>query len=466
MGLKYYTLVMLNSTGKRQIREIEGAKIFFTETFADWINTNNFSDVFIQKRLLELWQNNSSPSNLLAQRCLLCWISWQIEQVCFSLEQQFGHFHGFTHSDLLPYVLDDDGNLQTSANYQCWSREILATFEPDKSSLTTWTSRKVRQHRELNKYLLECGLYLVSDWAILNDTKPQQLAKILGEFHSLTDLEIRQAQNLLSAYHKIYRAERFRQRANSQSKSKCQSPTTQQLQEIVEILQAESVSKFSIISVLQSLQTIANYLREYRIHVRIAALPTVSLDAELHENSTFLEMIPASNSENLLISTDDDNETEAFLKMYRNQFLNCLDNALNTVVDLRMKKLQKKDINKAKQFLIGLQLFHCQRLSMGKIAQQLGLRAQDAVARLLKLKEFRADVRQEILVKLQAQVIELAQKFSTPTKLKKLESQITELLDEQINRIISEAEVEAASIQNNADMSYFSQRLCQKLGNR
>jgi hypothetical protein len=61
-GLKYYTLVMLNSTGNRQLREIEVAKRFFVDLINININTNEVSDTLIQKRLLELFQNNSSQS--------------------------------------------------------------------------------------------------------------------------------------------------------------------------------------------------------------------------------------------------------------------------------------------------------------------------------------------------------------------------------------------------------------------
>lgn len=460
--LEYWTLVRLNSTGNRELQEIDGAKNFFNDFLAHLPRESQESDASIQKQLLEFSQTNSSQSSLFAQRCLLCFISWQIEKVCFSLEQQFGNFHGFTCYDLFPYVLDDDGSLQSPTTYQCLSREILQSFEPEKSTLSTWTSRKVRQNKGLNKYLLECGLYLVSDWAILNDTKPQQLENILGNFHSLTKLEIQQFQQLLSAYHKVYRAERFCQRTHHQSKKKCQPPTTQQLQEITEVLQTKGIYSLSTITVMQKLQNLATQLRNYRIHVRGASFPTESLDEQLNENFTLIEQIPSQNAENLITEND---ETEDFLKTYRAQLLNCLDNALNTVIQSRMKKLQKKDIDKANKFAIALRLFHCERLSMSNIAKQLGLRAQDAVARLLKLKEFRADVRQEILVKLKQQVIELAQKYSNPTSLTNLEAQITEALNEQIGNIISQAELEASTMQINCAVSSFSDRLCKELDN-
>lgn len=461
--LKYWTLVMLNSAGSRQLKEIKIAETFFVDTFADLTNMNEVSDALIQKQLLELSRNNSSQQSLLAQRCLLCFISWQVENVCLTLEQKFGKFHGFTYRDLLPYVLDDDGNLQLSSTYQCFAKEILETFNPEKSSLISWTSRKVKQHKKLNEYLLECGLYLLSDWAILNDTKLQQLQNILGEFHSLTKLEIEQAHKLLEAYHKIYRTERLRQQANNKTKGRCNPPTIQQLQRIAEVLETKGIYSLSTETVMQKLQNLASQLRQYRIHIRGGLFPTDSLDKQLNENSTLIEQIPAPNTDNIIAEND---EIKKFLKTYRLQILNCLDNALNTVIESRMKKLQKKDTNKANQFLIALYLFHCQRLSMSEIAKNLGLRAQDTITRLLKLKEFRADVRQEMLVKLKEYVMDIAQNYSTPTHLMSLEMQITDALDEQINNLISKAEVEAASMQSNLAISSFSERLCKLLNIR
>lgn len=457
---KHYTLVMLNSAGKRQIREIEMAKTFFDDTFADLSNIDEVSDVLIQTRLLEIYQKSSSELSLLAQRCLLCWISWQIEQVCLSLDKLFGNNHGFTYQDLLIYVLDDDGSLHSSNAYKCLGREILETFDPQKSNLNTWTTRKVKQNRELNKYLLECGLYFVTDWAILNDTKISQLKNILSGFHSLTNLEIEASQKYLEAYHEVYRAERFRQRANNKTQGRCHPPTIQQLQKIIEVLKIKGIDNLSTKVVMQNLQNIASHLREYRIHVRNDSFPTISLDEKLNENFALIEQIPDPNAENIIVETD---VTKTFLAVYRSQFLNCVDEALITVIESRVKKMQKKDVDKANKFLIGLQLFHCQRISMGNIAKELGLRAQDAVARLLKLKEFRADVRQEILVKLKQKVIELAQKYSTPKQLVTLEAQIAEALEEQITNVISQAEIEATSMQSNCAVSFFSERLCKQL---
>lgn len=52
-------------------------------------------------QLLDLYQNGSEDKPINAQRCLLCFISWEIEKVCSNLEKQFGTVGGFTSRDLL-----------------------------------------------------------------------------------------------------------------------------------------------------------------------------------------------------------------------------------------------------------------------------------------------------------------------------------------------------------------------------
>ena len=94
-----------------------------------------------------------------------------------------------------------------------------------------------------------------------------------------------------------------------------------------------------------------------------------------------------------------EDEPTEFLKFYRQQFLKCLDGAIEQVISERVTLLQRRDAQKAQSFLTALQLFH-QGRSMTEIAKLLNLQAQFHVSRLLKLKDFRADVRQQLLVPL------------------------------------------------------------------
>jgi HPt (histidine-containing phosphotransfer) domain-containing protein len=299
---------------------------------------------------------------------------------------------------------------------------------------------------------LECGVYLISDWAILNDTQPKQLQRILGEFHFLTPVEIKRSQQLLEAYHAVYRASRLQKRNRGQ----CTTPTTQQLQEICQRLEDKTNQMF-LSDVMRQLQNLANRLRQYRIHVRGGSLPTESLDA-VKEYNSLIERIPSVDSH-----LWEQEEQAEFLQFYRPQFQASLDRALTMVISLRVRQLQRKDEEKARKFLTALHLSHCEKMSMGDIAKLLGLRAQDAVTRLLKLKEFRTDVQQQLLVILRSHVIELAKNYSTTERLATLEAEITLALNEQINSLISQAEAEAQSAKNISSKSHFTERLCKQL---
>ncbi|MBX9254892.1 hypothetical protein H1Q63_13200 [Desmonostoc muscorum CCALA 125] len=450
---RYWQLVKIDAAGGRQVQEITPAKAFFADVFSAKADNNDVPDAEIQLQLLQLSRDAPADRCLLAQRCLLCFISWQIEQVCLQLETNFGTAHGFSCSDLLPYVLDDDGRLEPTGSYECLSRKILHSFDPDQSSLTTWTTTKVKQYPALNQFLLESGLYLVSDWAILNDTRPKQLERIFREFYSLTPREIEYFVIFLESYHLVYRAQRLQQRSLGIG-GKCLPPTTQQLQEIALNIQSQSGQMLKNETVMTQLQKLASLLRQYRIHVRGGSLPTTSIDVVGRESILNLDVTNAGENE--------DEEAE-FLQLYRPQFLACLDQALALVITLRVKQLQGKKGDKAKKFLIALQLVHCQQIPMTEIASRLGLRAQDAVTRLLKLKEFRADVQQQLLVILRDRVLDLAKNYFDPEHLQTLENQISSALDEQISTVLRDAKISSQTPKSSVVNNLFSQQLCRYL---
>jgi hypothetical protein len=450
----YWTLIRINAAGNRQVQSIPSAETFFNQVFAKLIDVSNTNNKDIQLQLLNLYGDVSVAERINAQRCLLCFISWEIEKTCLNLEKQFGVVGGFTSRDLLPYVLDDDGRLQPKSSYQCFSLVILQGFDINQSSLSSWTNRKVKQHPGLSKFLLECGIYLLSDWAILNDTQPKQLERILSQFHLLSVTEIQQNKWLLASYHAVYRAQRLQQR-KARKTSKCQPPTIEQLQQISDKFNSLSRDKssFSTDDLMAQLQQLAKYLREYRIYIRGGSLATESID-----NNYLASTNPSDNQE--------ENQTSEFLNLYRPQFLECLDNALATVTQTRVNKMQNKDVSKANKFITALTLFHCQGLSMTEIAKQIEMKAQFQVTRLLKLKEFRADVTHELLIMLKTRVLELAQNYSSLESLQALESQITIALTEQVSGLITEAEIEASGSRSDLSRSRFSSSLCKYLDSR
>ncbi|MEO0688287.1 MAG: hypothetical protein AAFY76_25315, partial [Cyanobacteria bacterium J06649_11] len=124
-------------------------------------------------------QKVNSPECGAAELCLRCYISGLIIAVCSDLGVRFGNDNGFSRKDLLPFVLDDEVLLQSSRNnsYKSLATLIMQTFDSSKGSLKTWVNRYVKQHPEIHRFLLEHGIFLISDWAILNDTNPKELQR-------------------------------------------------------------------------------------------------------------------------------------------------------------------------------------------------------------------------------------------------------------------------------------------------
>jgi hypothetical protein len=137
-------------------------------------------------------------------------------------------------------------------------------------------------------------------------------------------------------------------------------------------------------------------------------------------------------SHNLIDERNTTDEQTEFLDSYRQQFLDCLDQAIAIVTEKRVTKLERKESQKAQTFIRALQLFHCKELSMGEIAKEVNLQAQYHVSRLLNLKSFRADVQQECLVLLRDRVMEEAKAYTNPERLQAFRNQIEEALNKDV----------------------------------
>jgi hypothetical protein len=454
---KYWTQVKIDAAGNCKFAEIIQAKAFFRQLFPD-INESEVQDALIQSQLLRLMRTiPETVTNGIARCCLQCFISHQTYQVCQNLTAQFGTKHGFTKSDLLVFVLDDDYRPRNSS-YHSLQREILDSFAPEQSRLGTWTTRLVKHHRELNAFLLQCGVYLVSDWAILNDTSSKQLQRIFSQFHHLTKLEIQQASQLLESYHAVYRTQRLQQR-QQRTKGPCLSPTTEQLQQISNHLSTQANPIFGSENLLAQLQEIASHLREYRIHARGGTLATKSINVPNSEANTTSNRLSAFD---LIDNSEEPDEQIDFLNFYRQQLLICLDQALVQITNERVTQMERKAPEKAQKFLTALQLFHCQGASMTEIAPIVNLPAQFNVSRLLKLKAFRVDVRQRLLVLLRERILDRSQAYTNPERLQLIE----EALDEQITVVIQEGRKEASTptiSKKHNTKSLFAKRLCHLL---
>lgn len=473
-AFRYWQLVQLNGMGQRQAKEVPIARAFFSQQFADASPQANVSDALVQRQLWQGWQAERAAAQAnwqLAEYCLRCWISYQIEQVCMQLEAKFGTRHGFTRYDLFPFVLDDDfragqrsSHQRVSTPYQSLAVQILQTFNPDRAGLGTWVMRQVRHHAELRAFLREHGVDLATDWGILNDTQPEHLRRILAEFHALTPVEIEFAYQLLRGYHAVYRHDRLQQRQQGilRGKETCTPPTPEQLTRIAHYLQAQLQAQlalsFSPERILSKLQGLAAQLRQYRLHCRGGPLPTTSLD---QPDAQAIGVEPQAPE----VDLDRDNQQE-FLRFYHEQIVRCLDQALEQVTNDRVTYLQRKNAALVQPFLTALQSFHCRGQSMGEIAPQIGLQAQFQVTRLMKLQEFRANVGSRLLQLLFDSVLDQAQRYTDPSYLQTLNHTLEAVLEEQVSTLIQQAETEAAVAKQGPLMSLFARRLCHYLDTR
>ncbi|MGB5962898.1 MAG: hypothetical protein WBG73_19835 [Coleofasciculaceae cyanobacterium] len=112
----------------------------------------------------------------------------------------------------------------------------------------------------LNSLLPNYRIDLVSDWAILNDLASKQLRR--GIIHFDTDNEIEQACHLLESYHAVYRKNLMQLRRQG-CRGKCPLPTTAQLQQIAQDLQAKTNQSYSPQQVMEQLQEIVQKLRSH-----------------------------------------------------------------------------------------------------------------------------------------------------------------------------------------------------------
>ncbi|MFB2839545.1 hypothetical protein ACE1CA_34065 [Aerosakkonemataceae cyanobacterium BLCC-F167] len=449
---KYWKLVRLDATGRRKVEEIESAKAFFQAQFSTLLSQAETDDRTIQNRLLHLL--HESDRSALAEGCLRCFISNKIEQICIQLEAQFGKNHGFTRDDLFSFVLDDvspkrvkpiaDGE---NFQYKSLATEILETFDCHKGSFNSWITRLVKHHRELNAFLLQHGVYLVSDWAILNDTTNKQLQRIFLEFHHLTSGEIQQFSLLLETYHAVYRRDRLKLRQTGGKGGQCLPPTSSQIAEMISYFQIKSGIQLQSGQMMNQFRNMADKLREYRIYIRGGIAKT--------------EPLYCGENFNLESVSQEEEETE-FLTAYRRAFHSCLDKSLESAISDRLKRTSRQKNYSSQQFIFGIHLFHCQQLSMSKIAGLIGLEQEYQVSRLLKLKEFRADVRQRMLKYLHDSVLQQAIAYTNPDLLPQLEQKIDVALDEQITQLINEAEAESTT-PNRREQSLFTARLCHYL---
>jgi hypothetical protein len=473
---RYWQFVTLDTTGKRRIETMTTVKTYLCQEFQldservsnDTENRGEITDAMIQSHLWKQMHRAINPADVnpgdvnpnpaLAETALRCYISGQVDHGCRDLASRFGRQHGFSHEDLLSFVLDDLRSVGRSATpYQSVATQVLQSFDGDRGALSTWVHRHFKQHPDLKKFLLQQGVYLITDWALLNDTNPAQLGRILQEFYPVTRAEQAQSIALLNGYHGVYRADRMAQREQV-GRTPCQAPTPEQLSRIrAQLRQSDDVFEGRSLSdefLLKQLQAIAAKLRQARIVNQGGQFKTVSIDQP--DSPPIAEQLYSSPAE--------DPEQLSFLRFYQAEFDRSLDDAVVEVVTRMSQPSKRKGAAPPERFLQAMQQFHCEGRSMSEIAPKVGLKKQYEVTRLLKLNDLRADVRQTLLRLLKPKILDQAQRYADVEQLTALDQQVETILDEQIGELIQAAESEAKQPQRHQPLrNLLAQRICRFL---
>lgn len=439
---QYWTILRLQADGTYQPKELPPAKAFFLQQFPEPIDPAKILD-----RLL-------THADSQAQLCLRCYISHVIVQACLKLVRQFGDNYQFQLSDLLPFVLDDDGRFAydtETSSYKPLAIVILQRFRAESGSLQNWIIRFVRQHPALQQFLLSQGLHLITPWAILNDTSPDSLEKMLREFYQLSISEISFAIVLLNSYHNVYLYDRQHQKG----RRRCEDPTPAQLERMATFIEQSIHEQLKPDNISDRLKKLAEQLRQYRIYRRggLVRQRNFSQSLDVLETAEQLEYQISQNQP----TPEDDDAIADFLQAFRQEFTNALEQALQQVIQDRLQQIPQK----ATQFLKALEQLHCQRCSMRAIAPTIGLQRQDEVTRLLKLKAFRADVRNLILHQLKTFIQQKGPFFVDPDRLVQVAQQIDRALETQVDEMIAAVQAEISTAKGySITPSLFTQKLC------
>jgi len=441
----YWTLIQLKSSGGYSTQVVASARLFFQQQFPELPcpgKVDTQEDRHIQQQLIADLEHSSTAPNLQlqAERCLRCYISHQILYVCIDLQTKFGQDHGFNLDDVLGIVLNDVDlsqpifNSSGGASFLPFAADVLKTFNPQVSSLSTWASMLTRQQSELNDFLLDYGILQQSNWALLNDKTPDDLRRILTDPFNFPAIEIDQTCRLINSYHAVYRRDR------RGSRGKCKPPSESQLLEIQQLLGFTLAPA----EILAKLIEISDYLRQYRL-IKKGRLPSVSMD-DSEANPTLESRIKEVNNPEESAPSEDRQQLYELIN-------DCLDQAIKEAIDQRRSYLHKQSPEKACQYSLALKLYCCDQKTMAEIAIAVGLSAQWQVTRLLKLDDFLASIRRCLIKHLKDRLLALIQSEEFTASYLNSE-QLQTLEAEHLTAIIDKPRA------NSPANSFFIQRLC------
>jgi AraC-like DNA-binding protein len=424
---KYWKITRLKFSGEIAVVERPTALQHLETEYREFASQDPLNDRALQTLLVQ----QLKQAQLAAALCLRCYASYYILISCQRLVNNYGEHYGLSLSELAPVALTDDGSLaieitsqpgklsiqrpQKYANkqgerFQPLALRILEKFNPEKAGLGTWAARLTWQDTQVKKVLKEeYGILLISDWALLNDTKPAAFARILIKYFNFPDPEQplpsaahqSAAGQLLTlvatmqAYHDVYLANHRPTRGKP-----CPEPTLEQCQTMMaqlgmapgQIGSPDSTYDFRA----EKLAPLADYIRRHRLK----QLPPPD------------QLLVAASSSALSIPPE-------FLRLFDRYLGLAVAQALQTRLTAKRMKPQK-----AKNILKALHLQYRVGVTQTEIAQQLGLPRQDAVSKLLDFKSMATGIIGHMSDRLKNDTPLLADYFNDPDRLLTLLAQL------------------------------------------
>ena len=417
---KYWVKTEFAGTGQIRKSEVPEANRFFQKQLPEFIGQSKVPDREIQRRLVNWYGAGEDVEQPMAEICLRCYTSNAIEWHCLEFVKKFGSIDPIA---LMSQVLHSE-----------FIAEVLASFAPAKSALSTWTKWKIFSNKEVKRFLrFEHGIIMESDWQILCSTSIAKLKRLLET--ERTAYEAGRGIELLQVFKEVYcgqlRAEREKLKQNNQSyRRPYPAPTQEQLIQMA--LRLSPNSPLGSEDILNQLKELAKVLRIHRAQPSVPR--TVGFDQQQPE--------------------------EDLLADYRSP---CVAKAVNEVIEARLHNLNqgKKGQKKVEQYLNALGLFYCQGIPMKDIALAIELRDQPSVSRLLDRKTLKADISRHMVMCMRGCLDkEYVKKFSSPEELKKWDEHVSSFLEEDVEKLMQADAREGFTSQNRQMQTVLAQEIC------
>ncbi len=429
-----------------------------------------------QAALLSMFDaKNSVVDNITranAGLCLRCYISEPILKACKKIDHLFGGEKSFTYQDFLRFALNDDGQslviLDSAAKtqfvlnrngeahpstYELFTVKVLQTFKSDSAtrmSLDNWTYLQTKQNPEIKEFLSEHGFKNLSDWALLNRTRPKQLERLSSR-----------DRNLIEVFHAVYRRDRLQQRQirGQVSPKRCPDPSNTQLSEMLAVLKQRGITINTSVELTKALKYAAIQLRQYDLWSYRE--PLEIQDPETGNYTPRTDLAYESISEN-------DIEEREFLEFLHDQLQLTLSEVIESELRNCISRLEKskKYASFAAKFIPGLQMYYGEGMSLKDIVPLLGMTSWDQTRRILNPGELLAKVREQTVQKLLDSILKKAQSKGLTTitppidYLKNLAEQIEVFADEEV---FQSAAQEIRSGKNRVMSSAYAQQLAIRL---